>query len=776
MTKSRKKQTAFICYSLTLFICLTTRSELDKPQTKPLPSISTSSMYKKMSKDGEKVTSHYHVHQLEKKLNTEEQLIKKAELYIQKNEIDKAIGVYENIIQIDPSSFHAYFSLGNLLYNENKLDLALKNYECAFQLNQTSAIIQYNIGLCLKKKNATLQAIEHFKAAVNLNPSYEQAYRNWAILAAQLKQTEEAIKLFDKALAIAPHDTIALRELGIIYQNQGLYDKAIEILTQAYRQEPKNVITIMELANTLHLANKYEQALIMYQHAIELRPLLDSALYNVGYILKQQGYINQAIEVFNKVLEIAPNNNKAHYNLGLCHLILGNLQVGLQEYEWRWEASNTEKPFFGKAPYWDGSQLNGKHLLITCEQDLGDIIQFVRYAEILHQQGAHISLVVQQPIKNFLLDSCKYIDTFIEQDDNVPDADYQVPITSIPAILNTQLETIPAKIPYLQANLTKVEYWKTKLNPATYNIGIYCPNNTQTTLGETFSLTNFSPLTAIAGCTFYIFQKNSELTQPQNPLCGPTIVDLSDGLCTKSEKIIDIAALIATLDLLITIDSPIAHLAAAIGKPTWILLPYPANWRWMLNRADSPWYPHVRLFRQNPHEKWPDIINKVTQAIHDTLKKETVPHISKSTIPAPEQKEISDQSNSRQQRVMPYQEEPLDEFIDNLTICTIKAGTSTDINELQKICSMQESMQEQYRTYIKIMPQLKDLTACLLSSNNLLLSMEHNLKKINSIFDPEFQNIITQSNWIISFKNNIKNKIKQLSNTIKNKDHIEIFN
>jgi len=306
---------------------------------------------------------------------------------------------------------------------------------------------------------------------------------------------------------------------------------------------------------------------------------------------------------------------------------LGNFQAGLPEYEWRWQAHGVTPPKFGNQQYWDGSSLEGKTILLICEQGLGDTFQFIRYAKILYQQGIHIVVHAQESAKIILGKCCDYIDCVVTTSDPLPHFDYQVTLASLPLMFNTQIETIPADIPYIKADPALVAYWKDKVCPRSFNIGICWQGNAHysnkaaqlVVAKKSMALKTFAPISEVNSCTMFSLQK-IDGTDQLNTFSNVPIVDFGKEVDEEHGKFMDTAAIIMNLDLIITIDTSTAHLAAALGKPTWILLPYTADWRWMLKSDTSPWYPNVRLFRQKTAGDWQGVMNKVVQALKEYIK------------------------------------------------------------------------------------------------------------------------------------------------------------
>ena len=542
----------------------------------------------------------------EEALITDEQdYVKLAEQFKQEGNFQQAIINYKKAYKLNQATINYPLALGNLFYNNGNREKALKWYLRARALDQKNYSLEYNIGLCLKQKNQLNSALEHFKNAISIKSDYSEAYFQIGLLLSKQGKMAEAREYLILAQKNGNNPDIS-RELGILYRDTNQFDQALEAFKSAYTQEPTNTRSIMELANTLCMVGKYEQALEYYYKALELDERMLSALLNVGYIVKHQGYIQQAIEIFKKIIELNPDEPKAHFNLGLALLTIGKWPEGWQEYEWRFLAYKEKKPQYGKAPYWDGSSLDQKKILIICEQGLGDTFQFIRFAQILKEQGAFVIVMAQKPVKQILQQGCPYIDLVVTADDTVAYFDYQIPLMSIPHILTIDINSCPATIPYMGADQKLINEWQAKFDKSKFNIGLCFQGNAayrnyflkQAVSAKSMPATAFAPLAVIPNCAWYSLQKIDGTEQIAELNKHIAVTDFGSDLDEQHGRFMDTAAIMTHLDLIITVDTSIAHLAAALGRPVVLLLPHICDWRWMQERSDSPWYPNMTLVRQ----------------------------------------------------------------------------------------------------------------------------------------------------------------------------------
>lgn len=332
---------------------------------------------------------------------------------------------------------------------------------------------------------------------------------------------------------------------------------------------------------------------------------------NLGALFYKAGYINDAVNIYERCIANTPNDADAHACLGICRLLNGDLHRGWPEYEWRLKTSSMAEPPSGR-PRWSGESLKNKTILVEAEQGHGDTIQFVRYLPQIKLVGANIILGCQPALRNLLIES-KVADMVLSQGDIAPHFDTEITLLSLPGIFQASLETIPAEVPYLripqgsgiQAITAIVRYTEMLRVGLVWAGGIYTKAPERS-----LELEQFRELFKLRGVKLFSLQKGN--TAEELKLIMPdTIVDLAPCL----NDFADTAAAIQELDLVISVDTAVAHLAGALGKPVWTLIPYVPDWRWMLNREDSPWYPTMRLFRQPKPGDWASVIARVAEQL-----------------------------------------------------------------------------------------------------------------------------------------------------------------
>ena len=456
--------------------------------------------------------------------------------------------------------------------------------------------------------------------------------------------------IYRQVLDAAPKNANAWCFLGMVYHDQQRFDEAVEAYHKAIEIQPKFPVALSNLGNTLKQQGNPQAAESSCREAIRLKPDYPTAYNNLGVALVAQGRLPESAEVFEKALALLPddavtnanlsaslmrqgkyaeaeeiskkalalnpNYAEAHKNQGIVWLLLGDFERGWPEYEWRWQCPGCAMPPY-KPPVWDGSSLAGKTILLHHEQGLGDTIQFVRYAPIFANEGARVVVKAQKPLTK-LLASCEGIDTLVHDDKDLPAFDVHIPMLSVPGRLKTTFENIPARVPYLDAAESLVEVWRERLSQhAGFKVGIAWQGSPDfhADAQRSIPLSYFHRLAAIPGVQLFSLQKGHGTEQLEDLPEGIEIEQFGEELDTASGPFMDTAAIMKNLDLMITSDTSVPHLAGALGGPVWVALPLSPDWRWFLERDDSPWYPSMRLFRQRTLADWDDVFDRIASEL-----------------------------------------------------------------------------------------------------------------------------------------------------------------
>ena len=429
----------------------------------------------------------------------------------------------------------------------------------------------------------------------------------------------QADSIYKKILNKNPNNPDALHLSGLILHQQGKHQEAIELLKKAIYIKPNIAIYHGNLAMAYQSLGNEEDSSIHFNKALEIDPKYDNAHlanYNLGIDLAEKGKFSEAIKHYNKAIELSPNIADSHWNKSLILLLRGEFKNAWANYEYRFKKQNpTDSREFGKSK-WKGQHLNNRKILIATEQGFGDSIQFIRYLPLVKEKGGHVIFECKKELIS-LFNNFPGINQLVEKDNNIPlnvEYDYYIHLMSLPGIFNTTIKAIPNKIPYLKANPSLQKNLSSKFQTDKLKIGIAWAGNPEQENDKNRSATLdiFKPLKKIPNIRLFSLQ----VGKPSEQLNDPEIIDLSPHI----KDFADTATLIENLDLIISIDTSVAHLAGAMGKPTWVLLTKIPDWRWLLNRTDTPWYPTMKLFRQKIKGSWEPVITEICSNIK-TIKK-----------------------------------------------------------------------------------------------------------------------------------------------------------
>jgi Flp pilus assembly protein TadD len=455
----------------------------------------------------------------------------------------------------------------------------------------------------------TAEAEQLLRKGMAADPSDAELIRCLALLLNETGRCEECIALLTPAEQRQPTIPALHRLLGEAYQQTGRWEFACQQFRLALEDEPDNAVLLMNSGIVCSRLDRHNEALVYLEKAAALEPASAPILMNLGCVLQSLSRIDEATTTLRTAVQLDPTYATTAWNLAQILLLQGDFVEGFALFEARFSKRDPVPRLQVATPLWQGENLAGKTVIITTEQAFGDAIQFVRYLPMLAQQGARVILYNHLPPLQQLFASVPGVTAVITSLSELPMADYQIPMLSLPRLFSTTSVNIPNRlIPYLAPSSQKQAFWRTKLTAAVgIKIGICWAGRQKPDPHRSATLFDFAPLRQLSSAVFYSLQLGEGSEQAATPPQGIRLIDFTGDI----HDFEDTAALIGQLDLIISVDTSVAHLAGALGKPTFTLLPFAPDWRWMLQREDSPWYPTMRLFRQKKAADWKDPIQEI---------------------------------------------------------------------------------------------------------------------------------------------------------------------
>ena len=527
----------------------------------------------------------------------------------------EALASYARALALWPDYPEALSNRGNILNELRQFTEALASYDRALVLRPHYAEALCNRAVALHGLKRFAEALASCDRALSLRPDLAEAHANRGNALQGLKRFEEALESYDRALVLRPDHAETHSNRGTAVHELKRFDEALASHERALVLQPDLAEAHYNHGNALHTLKRLDEALASYERALALRPDYVEALANRGVTLHEQKRFAEALASYDRALALRPDFADAHYNAALSLLLAGDLERGFEKYEWRWE---TEQLGGGKRnfsePLWRGSNdIAGKTILLHAEQGFGDTIQFCRYAPRVASYGARVVLEVQEPLRG-LIGTLPGALSVISRGERLPDFDAHCPLLSLPLAFGTQLMTIPSETPYLRASAQRVMRWGDRLGARRRpRIGLAWSGRPthKNDHNRSIEFRGLLPLLEF-DATFVSLQRQVRADD------AALLQNHSDVLHFGAEfaDFADTAALIANLDLVISVDTSVAHLAGALAKPVWVLLPFVPDWRWLLDREDSPWYASARLFRQDDTCAWDGVISRVRAALH----------------------------------------------------------------------------------------------------------------------------------------------------------------
>jgi tetratricopeptide (TPR) repeat protein len=565
-----------------------------------------------------------------------------------RGDLDVAEAGYRAILAAQPNHFDAAQLLGAVLAMRGRNAEAEPVLRRAIALNPKVAAVHNNLGNVVKGQGRVEESLADYGRAIALDPRYADAFNNRGNVHLELGRNAEALADYERALALDPGNINALQKSARILVELGRAEDAIDRNDRALAREPNSAEAWVRSGNVLTRLKRHADALARYDRALVLDPAhvdaltnrsaslerlgraeealagLDRALAlkpdsagtlnNKATILKSLGRLDEAWPVYEKALALAPDDAETRANHGMALLMSGDFARGWADYEARWKktANAALRPVL-KVPEWRGQPLAGKSILVFAEQGLGDVVQFARYLPLLRERGAAVTLLVAEKMHAILRPA--FPDVVIASKVGTRAFDFQCALMSLPLGFGTRVDTVPATVPYLKPDTARVAHWRERIGTDGFRIGICWQGSPDPDVdaGRSPPLAAFAPLATVPGVRLISLQKHTGTEQLTH--VAFKVEALGDGFDPGPDAFVDTLAVMESLDLVISPDTSIAHVAGALTRPLWIALKRVPDWRWMLNRPDTPWYPTARLFRQETAGDWGGVFARMREAL-----------------------------------------------------------------------------------------------------------------------------------------------------------------
>lgn len=518
-----------------------------------------------------------------------------------------------------PDFSDGFLNLGFSLQHQRRLREAAEAYRQSIALKPANTQAMNNLGAVLQDVGNFEDAIAVYRSALAINPRYIDALTNLATALENIHKHEESETAARSAIEYCPTSVNGWIALGISLKNQNRCAESEEAFLKAVDLAPANHEAWNNYGILLKDQGRLDEAITAYRKAITNAPNYAKAHNNLGNALRECRRLTEAIATLRHAIELTPHYAEAHMNLALTLLQAEEYSTGWPEYEWRWGANYT-RPRHTDIPRWDGNPPQNGAVLIHGEQGLGDTIQFARFLPLIGSLNIPIIFEVQPQIRR-LLGALGGVKRVLGNGDSFSDVSAQIPLMSLPLIMGLHGGNVPAPVAFYTPPSEDIEKWRRHIGDSGFKIGISWQGNPNGKVdwGRSLPLAHLAQLSTLDGVRLISLQKHHGLEQLHHLPPGYTVETLGDDFDSGPDAFIDCAAVMAGLDLVITSDSALAHLAGALGIPTWVILRFVPDWRWGLEGDATPWYPSVRLFRQDRHGDWPSAMGKVIAELKRTL-------------------------------------------------------------------------------------------------------------------------------------------------------------
>jgi tetratricopeptide (TPR) repeat protein len=592
-----------------------------------------------------------------------EALVGRAIVLAELGRCEEALASCDVALRFEPADAVTHYNRADLLRRLGRDDEALAAYGEALRYHPDYTDALCGCAVILNRQGRFDEALASCTRALRGAPKHFAALFNQANIFYAAGRIQEACASFDAAAELRPEDPDVLSNRAASLLELGRLPEALVSCDEALRHRPNFPEAFSNRGNILQKLQRFDEAVLAYDAALALRPSYVEALCGRGVGLKELARFDEALASFDAALRANPAHAHSQNNCGALLLLQGDFERGWEDYESRWLKENLPVNALPRTfPQWKGEPLGGKRMLVLDEQGLGDVIQFCRYLPKLAEAGADVTFICRKHLHRLLRSlagNIRLVDAPIVGES----FDYEIPLVSLPKAFGARQDNILAQLPYLHAEPELVRHWAERIGQDGLRIGISWQGNPnlKADTARSLALQCFAPLARIPGVRLVSLQKNSGAKQLGNGTAFP-VETLGDEFDAGPDAFVDTAAVMAGLDLIITCDTSIAHLGGALGKPVWVALKSVPDWRWMLEREDTPWYPQMRLFRQKRRGDWDEVFTRMAQELEQTQRPAAQSAPSSILIPG-----------------------AVGELIDKITILEIKAERITDPAKLRNV-------------------------------------------------------------------------------------------
>jgi tetratricopeptide (TPR) repeat protein len=521
----------------------------------------------------------------------------------------EAAECYERALSLDPASVDTLYNLGNTCLGLGRRERAVTYFEQALRLKPDAIELHNNLGGVLHDLGRYEEAIACYRKALERRPEAIETLDNLAVALRAQGQLDEAQACYERALAVCPDHVESLIGRGAVLRDRGVPAEAVAFYERSLALAPDHPEARNNLGVALVDLGRLQEAVSQYERVLARQPTRAETHSNLGVALQRQGHYAAALACYERALALRPDYAQAHFNRAIVSLLTGEFDNGWEEYEWRFAVARYDRHF--DRPLWSGERLDGKTILVHAEQGFGDTLQFVRYIPAVAERGGTVVLEVPEPLLR-IARTVAGVSQIIAAGDPLPPVDCHCPLLSLPKVFKTELATIPSTVPYLSPPADAAATWAARIGEAPgFKVGLVWAG----TSAGALELRLFQQMFEVAAVSWFSLQVGDNSSDISS-FDSVKISDLSPWLVDFAET----AAAVCQLDLVISVATSVAHLAGALGRPIWILLPYAAEWRWLLRREDSPWYPTARLFRQRSPGDWLGVAHEITAALAEVAR------------------------------------------------------------------------------------------------------------------------------------------------------------